>query len=155
MKGGGMKKLGAATLLACVALSLIPARAENRSGTVLLSAGALPRVQRCASSYGSGTPVEQGVFGHTFPVTPDYKFSLKATSPNADFDIGFFVGKPAPCDEGANVVALQWVNHNPPLDETADEIGVVPPDAAYAIISMFAGPPNSSFEYSEVAPEAI
>jgi hypothetical protein len=148
-----MKKLLATALVAGAMFAVIPARADDPApvrGTILAPTAILGRAQRCASTTAKGTQVESGVFGVTIPVTAGFNFALKADAgATADFDLAFLNGPPASCEANANAVAVQWVTHNAPVDDTNDEIGVVPADAQYAIINMFEGVPNSAFVYTE------
>ncbi|HVL33292.1 MAG TPA: hypothetical protein VM600_06895 [Actinomycetota bacterium] len=147
-----MRRIIVVAAIAALALAMTPARAEDKTGTILFPTGTAARVHRCA--YTVDKAASQGIFGYTIKVTGEADFSLKAAGGGpADFDIAFYTGdEPAECD-GANSVANQWVPHNAPVDDTNDEIGKVPADALSAIIYMFAGPPNSAFEYKEVVAE--
>lgn len=146
-----MKRFIVTALVVGVVASFAPARAENTSGTILIPTGTVSRAQRCASSTGAGTAAENGVFGVTFQVVEGLEFKLTSADPNADFDIAFYAGPPAACDENANSTG-DYLNNNKPVDDTNDEAGIVPEGATHAAVTMFAGPPNSAFTYTETIP---
>lgn len=142
-----MRKILSITLLGAIAMLSGPAHADNKTGTIMLPTGTVARAHRCA--YTVDQQASQGVLGYTVKVTPEARFSLKATAgSSADFEIAFYSDPPAPCDADSNSGG-DYTNHNAPLDDTSDESGDVPDIAEYAIITMFAGEPNSTFTYTE------
>jgi len=137
----------------CTLGAHIPARAETgaRHGSILVPTPYAPRVQRCAATLGAGTLLETGVFGYTFPVSAGIPFALTADDKSSDFDIAFYVSAPSSCESNPNYVKTPWTNHNSPIDNTSSEVGQVPDDAAYAMVTLFQGPPASAFTYEEGA----
>jgi hypothetical protein len=148
MAGRQIRCARAAAALALCAMSLahVGARADEVTGSILVSTGTPvsdgnSRPERCA--YQLDPIGGQGVFGWVIEgVTPNHLFTLKAGSTATDVDIDFFRAL-TPCSSDPDKTTPEHDNR------TGNETGVVPPHSTVAIVTLRNGPPGATFTYSD------